>query len=355
MRARTTTFLLSVVFLASCASPAPQVTVTVAPSSTHNAILTSTETPEPTPAASATTGLHGMYYDPDYMDSFVEIKDSLITIGAEQIQAVVGLDASGQEVTLAAELTMFDGTREMVRVSEYKDQNGNAFYSFFNPDTGVTATGAFQLTPDAAEVIWERLFEELSEGQFAGMSPEKVKAQVLADAAVGKLTDLQVLRSIGGENPDLLMKTVTVQADFSKPMEQIIIGSMEQFRELPVEWQEAILDPERATSGAIFVGTDGHLISVGVDISFATNFWGFDRNGMEVGMDKYNLTLAALRRNSAKEIGLLSLNGASLFSEINDPRAFWEYIRDGEVSKNENSGLQIAKSFSEVWWDDQVK
>jgi hypothetical protein len=381
MRAFTLFPLMFMIYLSACNTSPPLPTATSQPTFTpepterleltpdlgNSSVLTPTAPAEDGEGINnAINGLEGMYYEPDYLAGFTEVKDSVVTIGGEQVEAVVGVDASGQEETLAATTQFFQGVENgngtetikysqgMVRVSEYRDQNGNAFYSFFNPDIGVTETGAFQLTPDAAEVIWERLFEELSEGQFSGMTPEEVKAQVLADAAAGKLTDLQVLRSIGGENPDLLMKTETVQADFSKPMEHIIIGSMDQFHQLPLEWQEAILDPDRAASGALFVGADKHLISVGVNTYLFVDFGGFKREKTEEFMKEYNVTLAAIRRDGSKRVGQLPIASVSLLSEVNESRAYWMYAK-GDARNNESNGMKIVETYPDTWWEEQTK
>lgn len=363
MRSKSIIVSIVIILLTSCATPSPEPTITVAPSSTHTAAPTLTETPEPTltPTAPAVdeqgediqASLDKFYFEQDYLAEFVTIKESTLTIAGEEVGAIMGVDGAGAETVLTAEMTQHDGTREMVRVSGYTDATGHTNYVFLNPELGVAPTGAFQLTARGAELLWGRFYEELSQGQFAGMTPEQVRDKLWTAAEAGTMTELLIPTAFDNltDANRRLAEWEGVPFNPTLPMEVVMVGSWQQFEALPPEWQRELPNTtpneDSLYAGLVTTAADGHLVVIGVDTQYVANWGGLTRVGIEKNMDSLNMTLAKTRMNGGRGVGDRLLIGINWLSDYQKLDAF-----ERKVSRD--SGRDIIEAFSEAWWEAQA-
>lgn len=363
MRSKSIIVSIVIILLTSCATPSPEPTITVAPSSTHTAAPTLTETPEPTltPTAPAIdeqgediqASLDKFYFEQDYLAEFATIKESTLTIAGEEVGAIVGVDGAGAETVLTAEMTQHDGTREMVRVSGYTDATGRTNYVFLNPELGVAPTGAFQLTERGAELLWGRFYEELSQGQFAGMTPEQVRDKLWTAAEAGTMTELLIPTAFDNltDANRRLTEWESVPFNPTLPMEVVMVGSWQQFEALPEEWQRE-LPNTTPNDGMLYAGlvttaADGHLVVIGVDTNMSEGLLGFNRERIENALRRFGLTINGERRNYGSYFGDLMLVSINWLSEAGEDDAF-----NSRVSKNHGAG--IVDGFPEAWWEAQA-
>ncbi len=340
----------------------PNPSPTEQPIFTDQPVPTATETITPTSPAEEeggavsqeiTNALASFYFDPDYLGEFAQINESTITIAGQEVRAIVGVDTDGSATPLMAEMTKLDGAREMVRISGYTDEAGVSRYVFMNPDLGVAPSGAFQLTEKAAELIWERFYQELSQGEFEGLSPEEVKAQFVAKAEAGEMVQLSVPTAHDNltDSNRKLAEWERVTLDPRLPMEVIMVGSWEQLHALPVELQSEIPDPYPESGiiyeGLVTVAKDGHLVVIGVDTQYFQNFFGLNREGIEKGLERWDLTLPQLRRNGGLGVGHQLFRAINWLSEFKDQNAFRRQVGNSE-------GSQVFEAFTEPWWEAQA-
>ncbi len=247
-----------------------------------------------------------------------------------------------------------NGDGKIERVSEYDDGAGHKLYTWINMELGMGPSGAFQIKDTtAAGVIFERLFDELSQGQFAGMTPEQVREKLLAGPV-----DLWVPRAPA--NPGVDNTAVEWEQlkgwDVSKGIELVLVGSESQLKALPAEWQGRIMDQrgtEQIVGGALIVAEDGHLVLVGVQSDIVANFEGLQRVKMEKDFDKLGLNLSTVRRNGSQGVGRLTLIPLDLLSDFMDVDAFLNFSNNATAL--DNLGRQIVNPFTEAWWDGQAQ
>ena len=283
------------------------------------------------------------WYETDDLAQYKEIKQEKRNLNGMETNVMV---ADGK--VIAAEV---DG--DWTRMIEYIDSEGNVFYAYQNMQIGMGPSGAFQLKDGATEVLVERLFKELSQGQFKGQTPEQIKAKMLENAKNGKLTKIMTATS-----PDNITEAnkwdaewEEIEIDPSKPWEIITIGSEEEFNSLPENWQQELTDwtsePGLKADGFIKTGADGHIILVGVDTAKVKDFGGLTTTGLEAILSKYDVSRVVIIRNGGKFTGRLLLFGLQRLSNYQKSSAMTTYPGNSE-------GGDIMEAFTDSWWDAQA-
>ncbi|MBI5945799.1 MAG: hypothetical protein HY864_15675 [Chloroflexi bacterium] len=286
-----------------------------------------------------------MWYEIKDVEKYKSVETKPMVIGGVETMAVV---ADG--VVIAADMNK---DKKFERVSEYKDADGNVFYSYINMDVGMGTSQAFQLEPGASAILVERLFKELSEGQFKGMTPEQIKNQMILDAATGKKTKIWTATS-----PDVVTEQnkydtewEEIEVDVTKPWEIILIGSEQQYNEMPEDWQSEMTDftsePGLKADGIMKVGRDGHIILIGVDTQTVNIAWlGFNVEKLNQVIQSGGNSKKGMQKIASSMSGRLLLFGLSRLSVYRQNNAMVIYPSDSD-------GRGVVKAFSDTWWDSQ--
>jgi len=101
------------------------------------------------------------YYGREEINTFTKISLRTIELNGKPYDAIVGINAEGQETTLAAKMTTYSGEQVWTRISTTELGNNNGqMIIWINPDQD----GAVQVNEKTAEVFRSRFFEVVRDG-----------------------------------------------------------------------------------------------------------------------------------------------------------------------------------------------
>ncbi len=351
MRKTTAILLFCLIFLVACASPVLQPTATAVVVQPTAATATQTPTPRVTITPPTTeTALESsdlnlsvgpLWYDKEYIAQFSAIVTEQRNLNGYEVSAVV---ADG--VVIAADM---NGDGKMERVSQYTDAEGRAWFTWLNMELGMGPSEAIQLEPGATQILTDRFFLELSKKQFSGLTPEQIKQKMIDSAALGELTTIWTANSPYPMTEDNEWDTAweQVKCNPALPWEIVNVGSVDQLKALPAEWQEKLGNPaikEVVGGGILTCGPDGHVILIGVDTTTVGYMNGMDPAGIEKIMDKYGFTINKMRKDGSHFNGINLLFGLNRLDMERDNSAMTKYPQDSE-------GNGILEAFPKEWWE----
>lgn len=304
MQKRIAVLFIAALVLISCASPAPEPTVTTAPSATHTAAPTatisppSTETltPTPTPILLQAEAMQADPYNftPEQMAGFEKIEKTTITLNGHEVPAIVGVNGSEQTV-LAMEVTNFNNERIMARVSVTTDPATGVQYSVFvNPDFDAgdseghgdnTGRVMMALGEDGAHEIFFGRYGVFSRfgpaapngGKYGPIGPMGLRELVAKSLGVGiEMDTLTQLDDAEGVESTAIMEWEKLprKVDWGLPTELVFAMDEAGYDKLPEEVKREMVterDPNNPFGVLFWVGEDGHPIMYVVDRVFFTN------------------------------------------------------------------------------------